>query len=316
MPNREASSKRPPEEREEFFQGLRALRARKGLSLRDVAARIQIPADTLAEAETGPDLPSLPVLEAYLRGCEERLTEWEDWWRSLQPEAVATAVLPVRDVGTRPAVLAGTLADLNIDWADADPDEAVPLTGGARHAMPSGRRRGTLAVAAAVLLLIGGTSVVLLSQGHVVGSHAPREAATRPQAAAPRPGGSGLLPDPGASPSPTTTQPPGAAAPAELQVTPPQPWTAVSAQPWTAAPTQQAPVQPAPVQPTPAQPTPAQPTPAQPTPAHPTTAPPVTSQPPVSPPPSVSPSPTKTHCPGNQNQNDQGCGPKKGSGGD
>jgi transcriptional regulator with XRE-family HTH domain len=303
MPHREASSKRPPEEREEFFQGLRAFRARKGLSLRDVAARIQVPAETLAEAETGPELPSLPVLEAYLRGCEERLTEWEDWWRSLQPGTEATAVLPVRDAGTSPAARAGTLADLGIGPADTDLDEAdldqyVVLTNAVRHAMPSRRRWGTLAVAAAVLLLIGGTSVVLLSQPHAAGSHAPREAATQPQAAPPA-GGSGLLPEPGASPIPTRThpaQPPGAAAPAELQVTPPQPWTAVSAQPWTAAPTQPAPVQP----------TPAQPTPAQPTPVPPTTAPPVTSQPPVPPPPSVSPAPTKTHCPGNQN--DQGCG--------
>jgi transcriptional regulator with XRE-family HTH domain len=294
MPHRDASSKRPPEEREEFFQGLRALRARKGLSLRDVAARIQIPAETLAEAETGPELPSLPVLEAYLRGCDERLTLWEDWWRRLQPGTETTAALPVRDVGSSPVVLDGTLVGLSTGPADADPDADIVPWDAAPRDMRSGRRRGTLAVAAAVLLLIGGTSVVLLSQGHVAGDRAPRETATQPPAAAAQPGGNSLLPEPGASPIPTTrpAPPPGMAAPSDLPVTPAQQWMAAWAQPWTAAPTQ--------------------PTPAQPTPVPPTAVPPVTSQPPVSPAPSVSPSVTKTPCPGNQD--DQGCGPKKGPG--
>ena len=306
MPNRDASSKRPPEEREEFFQGLRALRARKGLSLRDVAARIQIPADTLAEAETGPELPSLPILEAYLRGCEERLTPWEDWWRRLQPGTEATAALPVRDAGSSPAVLEGTLVGVSIGPADADLDDVVPWDT-ARHARPSGRRRGTLAVAAAVVLLLGGTGVVLLAQGSAGGGHAPRDTATQPPAAAPEPVGNSLLPDPGASPIPATTRPappPGMAAPADLPGTPAQAWMAAWAQPWTAAPTQPAPVPPTPVPPTSAPPTPVQPTPV----------PPVTSQPPVSPQPSVSPSATKTHCP--DNQDNKGCGPKKGSGND
>lgn len=101
------------DEREGFFKDLRALRARRGLSLADIAERTRFPADTLADAESGPDLPSLPALEAYLRGCGEPLAQWEDRWRRLGADADAglrPAGLPVREAGASPLAAAGAAA--------------------------------------------------------------------------------------------------------------------------------------------------------------------------------------------------------------
>jgi hypothetical protein len=54
------------------------LRARRGLDLGEIAERTRFPLDMLTAAETGPELPPLPALSAYLRGCGEPLTPWED----------------------------------------------------------------------------------------------------------------------------------------------------------------------------------------------------------------------------------------------
>ncbi len=70
-------------ERAAFLRDLRALRDQAGLQTRDLAARAHYPEDTLRTAEDGPALPSLPVLEAYVRGCGARPADWEDRWRRL-----------------------------------------------------------------------------------------------------------------------------------------------------------------------------------------------------------------------------------------
>src|ERR1700743_1497483 len=62
---------------------LRALRDQGGVGPRDLAARPHFPEDTLKPAEAGPDLPSLPVLQAYGRGCGAVEAEGEDLWRRL-----------------------------------------------------------------------------------------------------------------------------------------------------------------------------------------------------------------------------------------
>jgi hypothetical protein len=85
-------------ERAAFLRDLRALRDQAGLQTRDLAARAHYPEDTLKSAEDGPALPSLPVLEAYIRGCGARPSDWEDRWRRLtltQEEELGSA-LPTR----------------------------------------------------------------------------------------------------------------------------------------------------------------------------------------------------------------------------
>src|ERR1700753_1970729 len=70
-------------EKAAFLRDLRALRDQAGLGPRALAARAHFPEDTLTTAEAGPDLPSLPVLQAYVRGCGAVEAEWEDRWRRL-----------------------------------------------------------------------------------------------------------------------------------------------------------------------------------------------------------------------------------------
>ena len=70
-------------EKAAFLRDLRALRDQAGLGPRDLAARAHFPEATLTTAEAGPDLPSLPVLQAYVRGCGAGEAEWEDRWRRL-----------------------------------------------------------------------------------------------------------------------------------------------------------------------------------------------------------------------------------------
>ena len=85
-------------ERAAFLRDLRALRDQAGLQTRDLAARAHYPEDTLKTAEDGPALPSLPVLEAYVRGCGARPSDWEDRWRrrTLSEEAGLGSALPTR----------------------------------------------------------------------------------------------------------------------------------------------------------------------------------------------------------------------------
>ena len=85
-------------ERAAFLRDLRALRDQAGLQTRDLAARAHYPEDTLKAAEDGPALPSLPVLEAYARGCGARPSDWEDRWRrlTLSEEAELGSALPSR----------------------------------------------------------------------------------------------------------------------------------------------------------------------------------------------------------------------------
>jgi DNA-binding XRE family transcriptional regulator len=72
-------------EKAAFLRDLRALRDQAGLQTSDLAARAHYPEDTLRAAEDGPALPSLPVLEAYVRGCGAQPSDWEErcaGWRS------------------------------------------------------------------------------------------------------------------------------------------------------------------------------------------------------------------------------------------
>jgi hypothetical protein len=89
-------------EKAAFLRDLRALRDRAGLGSRDLAARAHFPEDTLKTAEAGPALPSLPVLQAYVRGCGAAETEWEDRWRRLNSDSDSGggSALPTRAPST------------------------------------------------------------------------------------------------------------------------------------------------------------------------------------------------------------------------
>jgi hypothetical protein len=88
-------------EKAAFLRDLRALRDHAGLGARDLAARAHFPEDTLKTAEAGPALPSLPVLQAYVRGCGAGETEWEDRWRRLNVDSASgSGALPTRASAT------------------------------------------------------------------------------------------------------------------------------------------------------------------------------------------------------------------------
>lgn len=80
-----------------FLRDLRDLRGQAGLKHGELARRAHFPEDTLKSAEHGPGLPTLPVLEAYVRGCGASPAEWEDRWRRLTTRAALELGLPTRD---------------------------------------------------------------------------------------------------------------------------------------------------------------------------------------------------------------------------
>ena len=195
------------DERKEFFRDLAALRARRGLSLAEIAERTQFPADTLAAVESGPEVPPLPALEAYLRGCGEPLATWEDRWRQLDQGTAAVVAsdgdLPVREAGTSPLASAGAA----LAGAAAAGGAAYTIkrlgNGGSRKRLPgtsrpgaaswpaaaSGRRVPALryAAAASAAVLLAGGGVALLAWGHTAGHRGVAGAA--PRSAGPRAAG-------------------------------------------------------------------------------------------------------------------------------
>ena len=203
MPLRTARSGRPEDARAGFFRDLRALRTRRGLKLVDIAERTLFPADALADVESGPELPSLPALEAYLRGCGEPLAGWEDRWRQLDQAAAAGAAgageLPVREAGTSALAAAGASAG----QAAAAFGVAYPLRRPGRRKRPSGASRQRLpalvyTAAAGVTVLLAAGGLALLAWSHGAGGHR-GPAITAPRSTgAPAPGTSSTGRQPGA----------------------------------------------------------------------------------------------------------------------
>jgi hypothetical protein len=104
-----------------FLRDLRALRDQAGLQTRDLAARAHYPEDTLLTAEAGPALPSLPVLEAYVRGCGARPADWEERWRQLMsmPAEELGSALPTRaPVANRPPTRAESAGPIGLSAAE------------------------------------------------------------------------------------------------------------------------------------------------------------------------------------------------------
>lgn len=95
---------------EAFCDDLRALRERCGLSIDELAAITHFPPETLTAAETGPARPSLPVVEAYVRGCGEDPGPWHDRWRELPAGFTLVRLGPTRRGSRRLALSAAAAA--------------------------------------------------------------------------------------------------------------------------------------------------------------------------------------------------------------
>ena len=130
-----------------FLADLRALRDTAALEFDELAARAHYPTDVLKEAESGPDLPGLPILAAYVRACDGDVPEWEERWRRLGLEADADPGLPVRPAGASPAAVAGARAGVGVappEAYDADRIRAV-LRGSTGSPDRRGHGRGSAA---------------------------------------------------------------------------------------------------------------------------------------------------------------------------
>jgi hypothetical protein len=115
-----------------FLAEFRALRNRAGLDYGELAARAHYPSDVLKGAEAGPDLPTLPILVAYVRACDADVVEWEERWRRLdsgEPDPLTPddeqddCGLPVRPAGASPAAKAG--ARVTVAPADVHDPERI-----------------------------------------------------------------------------------------------------------------------------------------------------------------------------------------------
>ncbi len=108
-----------------FLRELRALRDHAGLGYVELAARAHYPCDAIKAAESGPSLPDLPVLSAYVRGCGGTTAEWEERWRAVTGCA-ASPVLTTRAAGCSAAADAGARVGAASCAADGhDPDRVM-----------------------------------------------------------------------------------------------------------------------------------------------------------------------------------------------
>lgn len=144
-----------------FLRELRQLRDIAGLGQAELAARAHYPRSVIETAESGPALPDLPVLSAYVRGCggtAEDVAEWEDRWRSVTG-AKASPLLPARDAGNSDAASAGARIGATSAAADSHDPAAIMaaldrFASTMATASPSPFRPGSVDAAAA---LFGGS---------------------------------------------------------------------------------------------------------------------------------------------------------------
>jgi hypothetical protein len=109
--------------KQQFLADLRRLRDAAALEFEELAARAHYPSDVLKEAESGPGLPTLPILAAYVRACDGDVPEWEERWRRLGLAVDGDPGLPVRAAGASAAAVAGARAGVSVAPPDAyDPD--------------------------------------------------------------------------------------------------------------------------------------------------------------------------------------------------
>jgi hypothetical protein len=88
----------PQEQLEGFAKDLRELRTRAGLGYPEMAELSHYTMKTLASAAGGLNLPTLPVIMAYVRACDGTVPEWEDRWHRLA-DAMKQAADDADDAG-------------------------------------------------------------------------------------------------------------------------------------------------------------------------------------------------------------------------
>jgi hypothetical protein len=131
------------DDKERFLADLRTLRDTAALEFDELAARAHYPSDVLKEAESGPSLPGLPILAAYVRACDGDVPEWEERWRRLGFESRADPSLPVRPAGASPAAVAGARAAVSVAPPDAyDPERIRAALRGSHGRSDRGARGG------------------------------------------------------------------------------------------------------------------------------------------------------------------------------
>jgi Helix-turn-helix domain len=126
-----------------FLADLRALRDAAALEFDELAARAHYPSDVLKEAESGPSLPTLPILAAYVRACDADVPEWEERWRRLGFETHADPGLPVRAAGASPAAVAGARAGVGVAPPESYDAERIRAVLRGAHGSSDRGARGT-----------------------------------------------------------------------------------------------------------------------------------------------------------------------------
>jgi hypothetical protein len=140
----------PGDDEQRFLADLRALRDAAALGYDELAARTHYPDDILRDADTGPSLPGLPVLAAYVRACDGDVPEWEERWRRLGFGADADPGLPARPAGASPAAEAGARASVGVAPPDAyDPDRIRAVLRGIHQPEQTAASRGSAAMSGA-----------------------------------------------------------------------------------------------------------------------------------------------------------------------
>ncbi len=108
-----------------FLAEFRMLRDRAAIDCEELAVRAHFPTDVIRAAESGPELPGLPVLAAYVRACGGDVIEWEERWRRLATDGDIDSGLPMRPPGASPAAVAGARAGVTIAAAEAHDPERI-----------------------------------------------------------------------------------------------------------------------------------------------------------------------------------------------
>ena len=149
-----------------FLADLRALRDKAALEFDELAARAHYPSNVLKEAESGPSLPTLPILAAYVRACDADVPEWEERWRRLGFEADADPGLPIRAAGTSPAAVAGARAGVGVAPPESyDAERIRAVLRGAHGSSDRGARRTTAGAASGGVASAGTASGGAASAG-------------------------------------------------------------------------------------------------------------------------------------------------------
>jgi hypothetical protein len=137
------------DDKQRFLADLRALRDSAALDFDELVARAHYPSDVLKEAESGPSLPNLPILAAYVRACDGDVPEWEERWRRLGFDTNADDGLPVRPAGASPAAVAGARAGVSVAPPDAyDPERIRAALRGSHGGSAQGVRGAATRAAA------------------------------------------------------------------------------------------------------------------------------------------------------------------------